>query len=151
MTETDESTRDGRASRTAVGAVGGLLATLVMTVFRLPTAKSLPPTAEFLGRWVGGAPDDYPVSSLALHFGYGVVAGVLFALGCGRRIERSDRPETAGLVAGAAYGAALSVVGERVVLRHLVGQRLAADESAVFHAGHLMYGLTLGVWAGSRD
>jgi hypothetical protein len=151
MTETDESTHDGRASRTAVGAGGGLLATLVMTVFRLPTAKSLPPTAEFLARWVGGAPDDYPVSSLALHFGYGAVAGVLFALGCERRVERSDRPETVGLVVGAAYGAALSVAGERVVLRRLVGQRLDADESAVFHAGHLMYGLALGVWVGSRD
>jgi hypothetical protein len=151
MTEMNESTDDGRASRTAVGVGGGLLATLVMTVFRMPTAKSLPPTAEFLSRWVGGAPDDYPVSSLVLHFGYGVAAGVLFALGCERRIERSDRPETAGLAVGVAYGAALSVVGERVVLRYLVGQRLDADESAVFHAGHLMYGLTLGVWAGSRD
>ena len=27
---------------------------------------------------------------------------------------------------------------------------LATDESAVFHAGHLIYGLALGAWLGSR-
>lgn len=146
----DEPDDDARSSRLAVGFVGGTLATVVMTAFRAPTARSLPPTADFLSRWFGGSTDDYPLSSLLLHLAYGALGGVLFAVGFERRIDRTDEPEIVGMAVGAVYGMALSVVGERLVVRHLVGLDLDTDESAVFHAGHLVYGLTLGVWTGSR-
>lgn len=121
-----------------------------MTAFREPTARSLPPTANFLSRWVGGSPEDYPFSSLALHLLYGIGAGIPLGLAWPRLARGVEEPEVAGLVIGTVYGAVLSVFGERVVLRYLVGTSLETDESAIFHAGHLVYGLTLGAWVGSR-
>ena len=59
-------------------------------------------------------------------------------------------PEATGLVVGGVYGLALSVFGERVMLQWFLGMDLDTDESAVFHAGHLVYGLALGAWVGSR-
>lgn len=38
----------------------------------------------------------------------------------------------------------------RIILRHVLGMDLKTDESAVFHTGHLIYGLALGAWIGSR-
>lgn len=137
-------------SPTFVAGIGGLFATVVMTIFRAPTARSLPPTANFLSRIFGGSSDDYPVSSMALHLLYGVAGGVAFGFSWNRLPEYTDEPEITGFVLGTAYGMALSVFGERVVLRHLVDMDLSRDESAVFHAGHLVYGLALGVWVGSR-
>jgi len=45
---------------------------------------------------------------------------------------------------------ALSAFGTQVVLQELLDIRLEADELALFHAGHLVYGLSLGAWVGSR-
>lgn len=149
-TEPPERTADPRQSPLLAGATGGIVGTVAMTVLRAPTARSLPPTAEFLSRWLGGAPEDYPLSSLALHLAYGAGAGAAFGLGARRSRSRVEEPEAAGLLAGVVYAALLSVFGERVVVRHLVGLDLDTDESAVFHAGHLVYGLTLGTWVGSR-
>lgn len=149
---TDETNEMHGTRRSTLGAglLGGFVGTAVMTLFRAPTARSLPPTADFLSRWVGGTPDDYPLSSLALHLAYGTGAGGTFGLVSPHPRTLLDEPETAGLFVGAVYGLVLSVFGERVVIRHLVGMDLDTDESAVFHAGHLVYGLTLGVWVGSR-
>lgn len=138
-------------STVRAGLVGGLFATLVMTVFRAPTARSLPPTAEFLQQYLGGGPGDYRVASLLLHALYGMAGGLFFAPSFVLVVGETDEPETAGLVLGAIYGLVLSFVGERVVLGRLLGKNLDTDESAVFHAGHLVYGLTLGVWTGSRS
>jgi len=44
---------------------------------------------------------------------------------------------------------ALSAFGTQVVLQELLDIRLEADELALFHAGHLVYGLSLGAWVGS--
>lgn len=146
-----EAADEGHQSPLRAGSVGGAMATLVMTLFREPTARSLPPTAHFLSRWLGGSPEDYPVSALVLHFLYGVGGGSAFGFGWRWLAPRDESPETVGLVAGTLYGLAMSVFGERVVLPYLAGETLDGDESVVFHAGHLVYGLTLGVWVGSRS
>lgn len=130
--------------------MGGVFATVVMTLFREPTARSLPPTAELIAQVTNGDPEEYHVSSLALHGLYGTLAGVLFSLLVGKPISETGEPETVGLLVGAAYGVGLSLFGERVVLRHLLGMDLEMDESAIFHTGHLIYGLALGTWVGSR-
>lgn len=151
-TTEEQGTQDSNLhGNPSVGLGGGFIATVTMTIFRAPTARSLPPTANFLSRWVGGDPDDYPFSSLGLHLLYGICAGLLFNSLWPRLARRTEEPEVAGLVTGAMYGALLSLFGERVVLRYLVGMTLDTDESAVFHAGHLVYGLTLGVWVASRS
>ncbi len=76
----DEHTRPKLSLSTVVtGVEGGLFATIVMTVFREPTARALPPPAELLAQRFGGDRDDYYVTSLALHLLYGIGGGALFA------------------------------------------------------------------------
>lgn len=137
----------------ALGLKSGLIATVVMTVFRMPISESLPPTAEFWARYVGGGePEDYPLIGLALHLAYGAAAGGLFAAILGapagrREVER----ERVGVVLGVVYGVLLSFFGERVLLRWLLGLDPEPDERFVFHVSHVVYGLTLGAWMGSRS
>lgn len=135
----------------AAGAVGGFLGTVSMTAFREPTARSLPPTARFWVRYVAdGAPDDHPLPAFALHLLYGVGAGVAYAALLPRHV-RDSASLSHSLAFGAAYGGVLSAFGSRVVLPGLLDLELSADESALFHAGHVVYGLSLGAWVGTRQ
>ncbi len=155
----DHDATDATVSRGShvVAAVGrglqaGLVATLVMTAFRLPIVRSLPPSANFWARYVsGGEPDEHPVAGLVLHLLYGTTAGAVFGgLFASLSAERATEPEQRGLVWGSVYGMALSAFGSQFMLEKLLGVRLEADELALFHAGHLVYGLALGAWVGSR-
>jgi hypothetical protein len=148
------------------GCEGGALATLVMTVYRLPVTRSLPPSAEFRATFVaGGRPQDHPLAALVLHFAYGIGAGGVFGALVSDRAsldrERtrsflddsvSGPPERSGEVtvtmAGLLYGAALSVVGERFVLGRLLRTQL--DDRFAFHVGHVRSGITPGAWVGTR-
>ena len=138
----------------AQGTVGGLLATVVMTAYRLPIARSLPPTAAFWARYVGsGKAKDYPGIGLLLHLGYGAGAGAVFGYlfgvaGLDARPEHVR--EAAGVGLATVYGIALSIFGSRVVLGRLLDMNLDADEALVFHVSHVIYALTLGTWVGSR-
>lgn len=135
------------------GVKGGLIATAVMTLYRLPIFRALPPTAEFWARFVrGGQAEQHPIPGLFLHFLYGAGAGGVFgpAFAIIDRRTPLDR-ERLGLITGLIYGCVLSIVGHRVVLRHILGQELADDEVLVFHVGHVIYGLSLGTWFGSHE
>ncbi|WP_435551029.1 DUF6789 family protein [Natrinema sp. CGMCC1.2065] len=140
------------ADAVARGLQGGVVATLLMTAFRLPLLRSLPPSANFWSQYVaGGDPDEQPLAGLVLHLVYGVSSGAIFGglfslYTAGRSIE----PEQRGLVWGSVYGMVLSAFGAQVMLEKLLDVRLEADELALFHAGHLVYGLSLGAWVGSR-
>lgn len=135
------------------GIVGGLVATVLMTLYRFPLFRALPPTAEFWAMYIaGGEPEEYPGAGLVLHFLYGSAAGGLFGIGFSLldfRSERSRRLGAIGLTFG--YGLLLSVFGTRVVFRRLLDEELEPDEAAVFHVGHVIYGLTLGTWLSSRE
>lgn len=135
-----------------LGLEGGLVATAVMTAFRIPISHSLPPTGAFWAKFVaGGRPDDHPVPALVLHATYGALAGAVFASAFVPRVRGSDADrELAGALWGTIYGLALSAFGLRAVLGGLLGMDLDRDERLVFHAGHVVYGLTLGVWLGSN-
>jgi hypothetical protein len=145
--------RAEHATRAAIrGIQAGFVATLIMTAFRLPILRSLPPSANFWATYVsGGDPEDHPLIGLILHFVYGiqggVVFGVLFAL---FDADRSIEPEQRGLVWGSVFGMALSAFGSQIMLKELLDIRLDADELALFHAAHLVYGISLGAWVGSR-
>ena len=158
-TSNAESERGGDATeevalsrRVAAGTQGGLVATLVMTAYRLPVSRSLPPTALFWAEYVaGGESSDHPVAGLLLHLLYGVAGGALFgALLPSRESRDTAEREGFALVLATGYGLALSAFGERVVLERLLGLDPTADERLVFHVSHLVYGLTLGTWFGSR-
>lgn len=141
-----------RLARIVEGAKGGFVATLVMTGYRLPISHALPPTALFWSKFVaGGDPNDHPIPGLVLHLLYGTVAGAAFGATAPERHAREvTESELAGLFWGTLYGLALSAVGERVLLNELLDLTLDSDERLVFHVGHLIYGLTLGTWLGSR-
>lgn len=100
----------------------------------------------------GGDADDHPVAGALLHLAYGVAAGVPFAYVLGRAGGSTEwAAEGRGAVAGVLYGLVLSAFGLRVLLERLLALDLDADERLVFHLGHVVYGLTLGTWIGSRS
>jgi hypothetical protein len=135
------------------GLKGGLIATAVMSLYRWPIFRALPPTAEFWAQFVGsGEADQYFVQGLVLHFLYGAGGGVIFGpvFSVLNRQTRLDR-EQLGLSLGLVYGLALSVFGHRIIFRHLLDRELEHDEVLVFHVGHAIYGVTLGTWFGSRE
>ena len=136
----------------ALGLKAGLFGTVVMTVFRMPIADSLPPTAAFYAKFVGSGPaEDYPIEGLVLHLIYGMAGGGLYGAlpivdGSGSEADNERR----ATLAGAAYGLALSVFGDRLILRGVLGMDPKRDERFIFHVGHVIYGLALGALFGSR-
>jgi hypothetical protein len=62
--------------RIGVGLLGGLVATVTMTIFRMPISESPPPTADLWAQYVGGGePGDHALVGLLLHLAYGTAAG----------------------------------------------------------------------------
>jgi hypothetical protein len=148
-----ESPRGIHAVGAAIrGLQAGFVATLIMTAFRLPIMRSLPPSANFWAMYVGrGDVDDYPGIGLVLHLLYGIGGGAIFGgLFALLSAERAIEPEQRGIVWGSVFGLVMSVFGTQVVLDGLLDSQLDADELALFHAGHLVYGISLGAWVGSR-
>lgn len=135
------------------GIVGGFIATIVMTLYRFPLFRALPPTAEFWATFVRpGEPEQYPVAGLVLHLLYGCGAGSLFAIAFSRLEFRSERDRRlSAITLSALYGAVLSVFGTRVILKRMLRKELEPDEAAVFHVAHIIYGLTLGTWLSQRE
>ena len=119
----------------------------------MPISKSLPPTANFYAKYVGGGdPEQYTFQGIVLHLLYGAFGGAVFAVLFGReRPETEVGRETRGALLGLVYGLLLSAFGNQVLLRRLLDMDLEADERLVFHLGHVVYGLTLGIWFGSRE
>ena len=134
------------------GLQAGFVATLIMTAFRLPIMRSLPPSANFWSAYVGSSePEAYPVVGLLLHLLYGTLGGAVFGTIFGLlSAERSIEPEQRGIAWGAVFGMASSAFGNQIMLDGLLDIQLEADELTLFHAGHLVYGIALGAWVGSR-
>lgn len=136
-----------------VGLTGGAVATVVMSAFRMPISRSPPPPAWLWAEYVeGGEPEEYLVQGLLLHLLYGTLGGGVFGVLLGPYLSgtEADRERRATAL-GAVYGALLSAFGVSVVLERVLGMELEPDERFVFHVSHLVYGLTLGTWFGSRD
>lgn len=142
----------GRFGAVRSGAKGGFIGTVVMTTFRVPIARSLPPTADFWAKYVGaGGPDEYTIQGILLHLLYGAGSGVVFASFCSPRETGSEaKKERQGILRGAVFGLLLSVFGVQVVLKRLLDMDLEPDERLIFHVSHAIYGLTLGAWIGSN-
>lgn len=134
------------------GVVGGLIATVLMTLYRFPVFRALPPTADFWAKYVGGDDAEAHLTvGLVLHFLYGGIAGGLFGVGISLLEFRSERERNLGVIGLAlAYGLALSAFGTRFVFRYLLDEEIEADEAVIFHVGHVIYGLTLGTWVSFR-
>ena len=137
----------------ARGCVGGLAATVTMTVYRIPAFKALPPTAEFWARFVsGGDVEQHFLPGLLLHLFYGVVGGAVYGLLAS--FVDVDDPATQGrlsVLGGLAYGIGLSVFGSRVVFVRILGRELQSEDALVFHVGHAVYGMTLGTFVATSE
>lgn len=135
------------------GLAGGAVATVAMTAFRAPISRSPPPTAWFWATFLGdGDPGDFVGRSLVLHLLYGMGGGAAFGALVGPHLRGEEvNRERQGTALGAVYGLVLSAVGVSVILDALLGMDLDDDERYVFDIGHLVYGLSLGTWFGSRE
>ena len=138
-------------SRLVLGLKGGFVATVVMTVFRHPISKSLPPTAQFWAKYVGdGDPKEYTFQAVILHVIYGVMASGICALIWTPSDDQSTIVrESTRLLWGVVYSVLLSVFGTRVILKRVLDMKLEPDEALIFYVGHVIYGLTMGAYIGS--
>jgi len=129
------------------GLAGGLVATIIMTVFMMALGDdSPPPTALFWSKYVGdGEPDEYVMQGMVLHMIYGIVAGLVFVVVV-PLIGISIASMTTALLFGLAYGFVL-FLGATVFWMSVV---LDLDPEmpmvATFLLFHLIYGVALGVW-----
>jgi hypothetical protein len=132
------------------GLVGGLLATIVMTMFMMALGDdSPPPTAQLWAKYVGDGPaEDYMMPGMALHMMYGIGAGVAFvlvapALGFGLETLLT------AIAFGAAYGILLTVVGMVLWMRVVLAMEPNPKMMGMFAVFHLVYGVVLGAVVGS--
>ena len=135
-----------------LGFTGGFIATGVMTAFRMPISRSLPPTENLWAQYIGGSDlEEYQLPAVILHLFYGAIAGSVFASVLPWLNKWSPLgTETTGLAGGILFSIPFAWLGEAIFLNRLLGMDLDANESMVFHASHLVYGITLGAWVGSR-
>lgn len=135
------------------GATGGFVATVIMTLFRVPMFRALPPTSEFWAQYVGGGPaEEYTLPGFVLHLFYGTVGGTILGIVFPYVDRRSPaRTQVTALFSGLVYGFLLSVFGVRVIFKHLLDRELDDEHVLVFHVAHVVYGLTLGMWLGRQE
>jgi len=130
------------------GLVGGIVATVVMTAFMMALGDdSPPPTAMLVAKFADGDPDDYAMPGMALHFLYGIGAGVAFAVGLPFVLEDPGIAVATGL--GLAYGVVLMLVGMAFWMRGVIGLEPDRDTMQMFAVVHAVYGLVLGAIVGA--
>jgi hypothetical protein len=128
------------------GLAGGLVATVVMTVFMMALGDdSPPPTAALWSKYVGdGAPEDYMPQGMALHVLYGIGAGAALAVAIPLLGVSLTLPMAVGL--GLGYGVVLTVVGAILWMRLVLAMDPEPTVVGRFLFFHLVYGGVLGAW-----
>lgn len=129
------------------GLVGGLLATIVMTVFMMALGDdSPPPTAALWAKYVGdGSPDEYMMQGMALHMLYGIGAGAAFAVGAtALGLGVGAGALTTSLLLALAYGVVLTVVGAVFWMKIVLAMEPEPAMVGMFTLFHLVYGAVLG-------
>jgi len=131
------------------GLAGGLVATIVMSMFMMTLGDdSPPPTALFLSKYVGdGDPDEYMMPGMALHMSYGVIAGGVFAVGIAI-LGVSVASLGSGLLWGLAYGVLLFAGAAVFWMNIVLGLDADTKMIGMFLFFHLIYGAVFGGWVG---
>jgi len=132
------------------GLAGGIVATIVMTVFMMALGDdSPPPTALFWSKYVGdGPPEGYVMQGMALHVLYGLGAGVALAVLLSVAGFGTVTLVTA-LGAGVGYGILLFVVAAAFWMNVVLALDPEPKAVGTFLFFHLVYGAVLGAWLGA--
>lgn len=133
----------------AAGLVGGLVATIGMTIAMMVLGDGRPPpTAALVAKYSGGDPADHKKPGMLLHLLYGVVAGAIFVVGVPLLGLNLDSFAVAiGL--GLAYGVVLMIGGMAFWMRTVLGMEPDRDMIQTFGLVHVLYGLVLGAFVGA--
>ena len=131
------------------GLAGGLVATIIMTMFMMTLGDdSPPPTALFWSKYVGnGPPDEYIMQGIVLHLIYGTIAGGVFAIGVGI-LGVGVASLGSGLLWGLAYGILLFIGAAVFWMNIVLGVDADMKMVGMFLFFHLVYGAVLGAWIG---
>lgn len=129
------------------GSVGGLVATIVMSMVMRGMGGGPPPTAALLAKFQGGEPEEYAMPGMLLHIVYGTVAGgVLVAVISAASLGISGLVTWIGV--GVAYGIVLMIGGAMGWIRGVIGLEPDKEMMKTFAVVHVVYGLVLGGWLG---
>jgi hypothetical protein len=136
-------------SSVIAGLAGGIVATIVMTIFMMVMGDGgPPPTAQLVAKFAGGEPDDYAMPGMALHFLYGIGAGPVFAVAVpALGVDLGSIAVAVGV--GLAYGVVLMIGGMVFWMRLIIGIEADRDMMVMFGVVHAVYGLVLGAVVGS--
>ena len=129
------------------GLVGGLVATIVMTMFMMGLGDdSPPPTAALWAKYVGDeGPESYMMQGMVLHMLYGIGAGGAFAVGVtALGLGVGAGVLTTSLLWAVIYGLALTVVGAIFWMRIVLAMEPEPKMVGMFAFFHLVYGIVLG-------
>lgn len=131
------------------GLAAGLVATIGMTlVMMLMGDGGPPPTAGLVAKVTGGAPEAHARAGMVLHLLYGVLAGVVFAVGVPLLgLEFGSLPTAIAL--GFVYGLVLMIGGMVFWMRFVIGMEPDRDMIVMFGVVHAVYGVVLGAFIGA--
>jgi len=128
------------------GLVGGLVATIVMTMFMMALGDdSPPPTAALWARYVGDErPESYMMQGMALHMLYGIGAGAAFAvLATALGLGLGPGALVSTVLWAVAYGIVLTVIGAAFWMRIVLAMSPDPGTAATFGFFHLVYAVVL--------
>lgn len=129
------------------GLTGGLVATIVMTMFMMGFGDdSPPPTAALWAKYVGNAgPESYMMQGMALHMLYGIGAGAAFAVAAtALGLGVGSGALTTSLLWAVIFGLALTVVGALFWMNIVLAMEPEPKMLGMFAFFHLVYGVVLG-------
>jgi hypothetical protein len=132
------------------GLAGGLIATIVMTMFMMALGDdSPPPTAALWAGYVGDeSAESYMMHGMVLHLLYGTAAGAVFVLALPVvGVGLSDL--AVAVAAGIGYAILLTVVGMAFWMKIVLSMDAEPKEMGMFAGFHLVYGVVLGGFVGA--
>lgn len=133
------------------GLIGGLIATIVMTVFMMMLGDdSPPPTALFWSKYIGsGSPDEHMMPGIILHLLYGTIAGGVFALLVPLIGFVSVASIGTAILWGLIYAVGLFIAAAVFWMKIILQLEADMQMAGMFLVFHLIYGLVLGAWIGT--
>lgn len=129
------------------GLVGGLVATIGMSMVMRAMGGGPPPTAALLAKFQGGEPEEHLRPGMLLHLVYGTIAGAMLVLVV-NAVAPGITSLTTWLGIGLAYGIVLLLGGAMGWVRGVIAMEPDRETMTGFAVVHVVYGLVLGLWLG---